>query len=164
MNRIEIPKRTGTHADLLAAAGAADVLNALRPQLTDTGTGFRVEVSHDATINDLDDGPGFKYLKIRSKEAGDTPEGEGHESPPLVPSIVPPSRIFDYSVQNEKYKRQQSAKQAERKANDRELAEAIAEDAPDPEFRSYRILKALQGDSGPNKLVEDFFDIQETNG
>jgi hypothetical protein len=129
----------------------------MKPELRDAGTGFCVDLPRDACIDDLDDGPGFKYLKIRSKKSADSPDSEESDGLGLVPRGIPAARVFDYSVQNEKYKRQQLARQAARKAHDQELDDAIAEDAPDPEFRSYRILNALQGASGPNKVVEEFF-------
>ena len=162
MDRFEVVKRTGTHADVLAAVGAADVLQKLNPKLTDAGNSYDVRF-RDASIYDLDDGAGFKYLKVdvrTSPESSEEDSGEGSESAEkkkpqktkAAPPVIPPEWVFDYSPQNEKYKRQQAAK----KTQDKDIAETMAEDAPDPQFRAYRIVKALQGDSGPNKLIEEF--------
>jgi hypothetical protein len=158
MDRFEVVKRTGTHADVLAAVGAADVLQTLNPQLTDAGNSYDVRF-RDASIDDLDDGPGFKYLKVDARASEEDPEDRSEaadkkkqKKPKSAPPVIPEGWAFDYSPQNDKYKRQQAAK----KTRDKDIAEGMAEDAPDPQFRAYRIVKALQGDSGPNKLIEEF--------
>src|SRR5437879_986938 len=74
MNRFEITKRTGTHADVLAAVGTADVLLTMKPRLKDLGTSFGVCVPRDANIDDLATGPGFKYLKIAVPPSQDNRE------------------------------------------------------------------------------------------
>jgi hypothetical protein len=154
VNSFQIMKRTGTHADVLAAAGAADVLSGLKPRLTDRGNSFEVRLARPAAIDDLAGGPGFKYLKVIARS--DEPDAEDKKKQRSSPDGIPSQLLFDYAAQNEKYKRQQVSKQAARKNRDRDVAESIAEDAPDPEFRSYRILNALQADSGTNKLVEGY--------
>jgi hypothetical protein len=162
MDRFEVVKRTGTHADVLAAVGAADVLQKLNPKLTDVGNTYDVRF-REASIDDLDDGAGFKYLKADARmslegaeeDSEETSEGANKKKPKKpksAPSVIPPEWVFDYSPQNEKYRRQQAAK----KTQDKDIAESMAEDAPDSQFRAYRIVKALQGDSGPNKLIEEF--------
>lgn len=140
MNSISrIEKETGTHADVLAAVGAASLVSTLRPRLLDEGNAFRVVMERDPQMDDVDGGPGFQYLKTKS--------GEG--------AGVPEAFTFDYAAQSEKYKRQQAA----RKERDRQIAQAVEEDQPDPEFRSYRVMNVLQGDSGPNKVVEEFLKL-----
>ena len=148
MIKLELPKVTGTHADVLAIAGAADVMKALKPRFSDTGVGFEIKFSREATLADVDDGPGFRYLKVAAKATTKSAAGKKRAAP--VGGEIPAALVFDYATQSEKNKRLQAAK----KTKDKDVTEMMAEDAPDPEFRSYRIVNVLQGDSGPNKLIE----------
>jgi hypothetical protein len=148
-----VAKRTGTHADVVAAVGAADVLSSLRPRIVDLGNDFEVRLAETAMPETLANaGPGFKFLKASPKDSEDKVEKRKKNSN-KVPAFIPDSAVFDYTLENEKYKRQQAAK----KTRDQDVTEGIQEDTPDPDFRLYRILKTLQAESGTNKLVEEFF-------
>lgn len=153
MNRLNFDKRNGTHADVLVAVGAADLLMHLTPELVDQANRLSVNLSRDAEFADFTDiSPGFRYLD----DAGNSEEGEqaskSNRRTKSRPQQIPQSLVFDYRSENEKYKRQQAA----RKTRDQDIAESRQKDNPDPEFRSYRIARALQADSGLNKFVEEW--------
>lgn len=153
MNRSSFPKRSGNHADVLAAVGAADLLSSLDPVLIDRASAIDVQLKQDITPSDLANAaPGFKYLKAKPTTE-DQEESNVKEKPLKVRSSVPTQHVFDYTIENEKYKRQIAAK----KSKDQTVAQAAQEESADPEFRVYRIAKALQAGSGLNKFVEQFF-------
>jgi hypothetical protein len=59
-------KQTATHADVLAAIGAADVLRHLEPRIVDLGDRFEVHLRRGLLPSDLDAvDPGFSYLERR---------------------------------------------------------------------------------------------------
>src|SRR5215472_8385559 len=63
-------KQTATHADVLAAIGAADVLRHLEPRIVDLGDRFEVHLRRGLLPSDLDAvDPGFSYLERRQKNA-----------------------------------------------------------------------------------------------
>lgn len=160
MNELSFPKRNGNHADVLAAVGAADLLSDMNPALIDAGSEFQVRLARAVQPGDLENvGPGFRYLKGSGALEEDESEGttDGTRKQKKVPGCVPPSHVFDYASENEKYKRQKEAKVSK----DQSATEAAQEDKPDPEFRVYRIAKALQAGSGLNKFVEKFFSLTQ---
>lgn len=157
MTKLAFSKRNGSHADVLAAVGAADLFQELNPILVSRENQFEVELDRAIADSDLDNvGPGFKYLKAKpSAEGGEEPIAK--KTARNVPACIPPSYVFDYIAENDKYKRQMAAKNSK----DRAVMEAVQQDSPDPEFRMYRIAKALQADSGLNKFVEQFFALSQ---
>lgn len=63
MDRYTVFKRTGTHADVLAAIGAADVLRHLEPRLAEFADRFEIQLRRHLLPSDLDAvDPGFSYL------------------------------------------------------------------------------------------------------
>ena len=63
-------KQTATHADVLAAIGAADVLRHLEPRIVDLEDRFEVHLRRGLLPSDLDAvDPGFSYLERRQKNA-----------------------------------------------------------------------------------------------
>ncbi len=70
MNSYTVFKRTGTHADTLAAIGAADVLKQLEPRIVEWEDRFEVQLRRRLLATDLIDvGPGFCYLERPAKPA-----------------------------------------------------------------------------------------------
>jgi len=61
-------KLTGTHADTMAAIGAAGVLRDLGPRIVELEDRFEIRLSRRLRISDLDGvGPGFSYLERPKK-------------------------------------------------------------------------------------------------
>jgi hypothetical protein len=78
MDRYVIFKQTGTHADVLAAIGAADVLRHLEPRIVASEDRFEIQFRRRLLRSDLDAvDPGFSYL-VR---------------PQKTPPSLPPERI-----------------------------------------------------------------------
>lgn len=156
MDELRFPKRNGGHADVLAAVGAADLLSALKPVLVDEGNEFRVKFARAVEPSDLDNvGPGFKFTKAKNSAAEEGAESGKKRGNKKTPDCVPAAYVFDYASENDKYQRQRAAKAS----RDQSALEAAQQDKSDPEFRVYRIAKALQADSGLNKFVERFFEL-----
>jgi hypothetical protein len=156
MTKIGFAKRTGSHADVLAAVGAADLIELQNPTLVGREDRLDVEVDTPITASDFNNvGPGFKYLKVPLPDSDGAAGGarKSKRTPPKVPS----AHVFDYAAENERYKRQTAAKDSK----DAAIIEAVQQDSADPEFRLYRIVKALQAESGLNKFVEQFFALTE---
>jgi hypothetical protein len=69
MDRYIVFKQTGTHADVLAAVGAADVLRNLDPRIVEFEDRFEVQLRKPLQRSDLGAvEPGFSYL-LRTKKA-----------------------------------------------------------------------------------------------
>jgi hypothetical protein len=62
-------KRTGTHADALAAIGAADVLRYLEPRIVECNDRFEIRLRRKLGPSDLEGvDPGFSYLELAGKK------------------------------------------------------------------------------------------------
>src|SRR5262245_16169134 len=78
MNCYTVLKQTSTHADTLAAIGAADMLRHLDPRIVELEDRFEIHWRKPLTPGDLDVvDPGFSYL-----------ERPGRNSPSLVPERI----------------------------------------------------------------------------
>lgn len=162
MNSLSFTKFCGCHADTLAAVGAADLLWKLKPALTDKDICVEVSLMNTPQASDIANcGPGFKYLdaplETRDDEeaAGTGKRKQRRRAKATLPS-VPPAFIFDYRTEEQKYKRQTAAQNSE----DSDVLESAQQDKPDPDFRTYRIVKVLQAESGLNAFIERFFSLQ----
>jgi hypothetical protein len=74
MDRYTVFKQTGTHADVLAAVGAADVLRHLEPRIVEFEDRFEVQLRtplHPSDLTAVD--PGFSYLLRPKKTAPSLP-------------------------------------------------------------------------------------------
>ena len=70
MDRYTIFKHTDTHADVLAAIGAADVLRHIEPRIVEFEDRFEVQFRRRLRPSDLDAvDPGFAYLLRPKKTA-----------------------------------------------------------------------------------------------
>jgi hypothetical protein len=88
MDQYTVFKQTGTHADILAAVGAADVLRHLEPRIVELEDRFEVKLRRGLTPSDLDGvDPGFSYLLRPNKE----------------PPSLPPERICATGADNRMY-------------------------------------------------------------
>jgi hypothetical protein len=74
MDRYRAFKQTATHADVLTAIGAADLLRHLDPRIVDCGDRFEVRLRRTLRRSDLTSvDPGFSYLTRPKKTAPDVP-------------------------------------------------------------------------------------------
>jgi hypothetical protein len=142
MDSFSIPKSTGTHADIFAAIGLADLLSPVttRCSVVDRGMDFCVEVEPAVTQEmcaELEADAGYLFLRPNEKTK--------------VPDIVGRNYI-DYPAEKARAARYNAARIEARKAGT-EMAADIAADAPRPDWRLYQALNALQGDDGTNKVV-----------
>lgn len=139
-----IPKVSGTHADVLAAIGLADLLEAadVRATLLDNGPEFQVTAAKPVTVALLRRAglnPGYEYLLPNENERA------------KIPAIVG-ERYFDYPAEKEKTKRWRDAQKAAKAAGP-EVQELASIQAPDPRYGHYMVLNVLQGDGPLNKSV-----------
>jgi hypothetical protein len=74
MDRYNVFKQTGTHADVLAALGAADVLRSLEPRIVEFEDRFEVQLRRRLLPSDLNAvDPGYSYLLRPNKTAPHLP-------------------------------------------------------------------------------------------
>ncbi len=74
MQTFTVTKRSGTHADVLAAVGAADLLREFEPELTNRSGQFEIQLRRNAAPRALaPSDPGFRYLLRLSKKAPSLP-------------------------------------------------------------------------------------------
>jgi hypothetical protein len=74
MDRYTVFKETGTHADVLASIGAADVLRHLEPRIIEFEDRFEVQLRRHLLPSDLDAvDPGYSYLVRPKKTAPNLP-------------------------------------------------------------------------------------------
>ncbi len=108
MTVFPIPKITGTHADVLAAIGLADLLEAadIRATLSDNQSEFIVSSGSPVTVTQLRRiglNPGYEYLAPNEKEKA------------KVPAVVG-DRFFDYPIEKQKADRWREAQKAAKTA------------------------------------------------
>jgi hypothetical protein len=150
VNSFPIPKKTGTYADVLAAAGLADLLSSIRiaqqtlkSEIIDRGTHF--EVRTDSDIQGLPSSmgcdPGFQYVDVPSKQA------KG------VPSEIPRGLVLDYAAEKERETRYRAALKMRKQRKDSQAAMDAEADRPGEDWYLYKCLNALQGDGATNKAV-----------
>src|SRR5262249_12636370 len=86
MNCYRVSKRTATHADVMAAVGAADVLRHLEPRIVEREDCFEIHFRRGLLPSDLSDvDPGFSFL----------------ERPNAAAPALPPERIFQVRVKGD---------------------------------------------------------------
>jgi len=139
-----VPKATGTHGDILAAVGLADLLRnipRMRPvRVKEVATGFLVEVPRSITPDDIQQlphSPGYAFLKA----------SERVRVPPGVQSV------FDYKVQKDRVDRyRQLATLTRGKVIDAETKARLQELQPPADWRLWQALNILQGDETSNRV------------
>jgi hypothetical protein len=138
-------KTTGTHADVLAAVGLADVLaEALGSDeavtIVDEGPAFLLrlgEAVSDEDVLKLPAGAGYPFLKTK-----EDPPGECKD-------------VVDYSVEKQRVDQWRRQKQDLRKAGkqDSEIDQALKDLAPREDWRHWQVLNTLQGDGATNSIA-----------
>jgi hypothetical protein len=80
MHTFTVSRRTGTHADALAAIGAADLLSEFEPHLTSRGDRFEIRFERAVTPQQLArSDPGFRYLLRPSRKPPKLPSSMVYE-------------------------------------------------------------------------------------
>jgi hypothetical protein len=144
---LRIPKRTGTHADVFAAVGLADLLASIPDSgavgLTEREIDFVVSPSRPLVINDLQripQTPGYPFLKANEK----------------VKVSAGVSNVVDYKAEKAKADRRKlllsSATKRGMKTTDPEIQQLLQEEQLRDDWRLLQVLNALQGDDTANKV------------
>ncbi|HEU4686188.1 MAG TPA: hypothetical protein VFS39_16895 [Nitrospira sp.] len=145
-----IQKRTGTHADVFAAVGLADLLRSAQRsgpvQLINRDIGFEVRlaapITRDALVKGIGQSPGYPFLKANDKVH--------------VPSEV--RDLVDYKAEKAKADRRRelanSKKRGKRKVLDTETQQLIQEEQLRGDWRLLQVLNTLQGDETANRVHE----------
>ncbi len=142
---ISIPKATGTHADVLAAVGLADLLSdpaGRSARIRDSTEGFAViapAVLDEAFFTRLPIGPGYPYLRANLK--ADVPSGI--------------SNSVDYPAERERFNQyRELLKQTKDPTQRRDplLAERLEQHRPRPDWRLLQVLNAMQGHKNSNQV------------
>jgi len=137
-------KSTGTHADVLTAAGLADLLasavGASSVRLVEEGPRFRVELAQPADlVEDLVPAPGYPYLQVKT---------DG--TPVQVHDVVSyPAERQRVDVYNQTRKAIREKKASE---SDPDVAQLLQLNQPRPDWRLLQVLNALQGFNNTNHV------------
>jgi hypothetical protein len=143
MNSFRIWKRTGTHADIFAAMGLADVLASIpaSSRITDAGQFFEISVTQDVdelSVRRIGIDAGYLYLQAKPSDE--------------VPAGVSASQVLNLQAETERAKRFQNGRKEARLAGTAMPEEMLA-DKPRNDWRLYKVLNTLQGDGGTNKAI-----------
>ncbi|MCC7103687.1 MAG: hypothetical protein IT307_00965 [Chloroflexi bacterium] len=154
---IRISRASGTHADVFAAVGLADLLrdaaNDQRVTIKQVGTAFEVCLSRRRALSDLwlRPRPGYRYLIPKSGQA-------------LPPGIAAADAI-DYERYRDQIRRLREQEEELRKAAgqkkeppNQEALEQLRKSWPMPreDWRRFPTLRVLQGHGTANTLAADF--------
>lgn len=137
-----IPKATGTHGDVFAAVGLADLLSnathVRKVQIVQSPAGFEIRAltSQDG-IGQIDQSPGYPFLKTNLKV--------------VVPNGV--TDWVDYKLEKEKSDRRKKLRQGKRqKSLGSEIEELLKQDQARRDWRLLQVLNTLQGDETSNRI------------
>lgn len=150
--QIDLPRDSGTHADVFAAVGLADLLGSAtgdrRLRIVNRGTAFRVKLSRSRRLADLwNVGHTAGYSYLQAKSVG------------VLPAKV--TAAVDYQVYRDRIRvlREQeqelyAAARRDRGRVDPEAIEALRSQWPMPlrEWRRFPALLVLQGHETSNKI------------
>jgi len=136
---LRVARTTGTHGDVLLAAGVADLLQSASDaevRLSDDGTAIFVHVPTEVPAADLPADPGYPFLKTKADQR--------------APAGV---REYDYQELRERAQRfSKSRKHAARGGP--ELAALADEDRPPEVWRHLQVLNTMQGDETTNRVCQ----------
>lgn len=146
---MRIPKSTGTHADIFAAVGLADLLSSLPSskavRLLDRDGEFEIRRTDTAgrmTGELIPQAPGYPFLKANEKVR--------------VPGNA--RDVVDYKAEKAKADRNKQARAAQgkgkRKAVDSETQQLMQQEQLRDDWRLLQVLNTLQGDEISNKIHE----------
>ena len=132
-----IPRTTGTHGDIFAAVGLADLLAGTSDspvRIHEAAMGFEISAT---LVNGILQDPGYPFLKANEKV----------EVPRQVTDFV------DYKAEKAKSDRRKKLAQGKsRKSLGPEIEEMLKLDAPRPDWRLLQVLNTLQGDETSNRV------------
>jgi hypothetical protein len=136
-----IPRATGTHGDVFAAVGLADLLASVADagtvRIMNTGMGFEVTTSEISSFNGLPAVPGYPFLKTNEKTS--VPKGA--------------IEVVDYKIEKAKADRRKKFLQGKtRKSASSEIDQLLEQDKPLPTWRLLQVLNTLQGDETTNRV------------
>jgi hypothetical protein len=140
----DVPRRSGTHGDVLIAAGLADLLSGMvgagAVMIRETAVGFTVSAPGSVDLAQVPQNPGYPFLKVNASAA------------------VPPSAmdVVDYQEERarvDRYRQARSSGQGRRRGRPTpETAQAIQEEAPRADWTLLQVLNSLQGDETSNRV------------
>ncbi len=147
LQAFRILKSTGTHADVFAAVGLADLLASIphtgRITLSDRGADLEVRLLRPLTETDLrriPQTPGYPFLKA-------------NENVTVPAGVIDP---VDYKAEKAKADRRKQVAslkgKGRRKAVDPDTQQLMQQEQPREDWRLLQILNALQGDETSNRV------------
>ena len=132
-----LPRITGTHGDVFAAVGLADLLSDASDapvRIRETGSSFAVTAN---ARDGIPQRPGYPFLKTNEKVK--------------VPKDV--TDFVDYKAEKAKAdRRKKLTQQKSRKSLGPEIEELLKQDEPLPNWRLLQVLNTLQGDETSNRI------------
>jgi len=132
-----LPRITGTHGDVFAAVGLADLLSDASDapvRIRETGSSFAVTAN---ARDGIPQRPGYPFLKTNEKVK--------------VPKDV--TDFVDYKAEKAKADRRKKLTQGKsRKSLGPEIEELLKQDEPLPNWRLLQVLNTLQGDETSNRI------------
>lgn len=147
VQEFRIPKRTGTHADVFAAVGLADLLASVPEagavRIVEQGAAFAVCPARSLTAAEwqrIPQTPGYPFLKANEKVK--------------IPTAV--TDWVDYKAEKAKADRRKqllgATKKKGQKALDAETQQLIQQEQLRDDWRLLQVLNTLQGDETANKV------------
>lgn len=144
---MRIPKSTGTHADVFAAVGLADLLSSLpnsgAVRVVERDADFEIQQFNpggDGNADLIPQAAGYPFLKTNDKV----------KVPPNARDVV------DYKVEKAKADRNKQVRAAQlkgrRKAVDSETQQLMQQEQLREDWRLWQVLNTLQGDEISNKV------------
>jgi hypothetical protein len=137
-----VPKATGTHGDVFAAVGLADLVSnaahVREVQILEGPTGFEIRASNtESGLGRIDQSPGYPFLKTNPKVA--------------IPNGV--TDWVDYKLEKEKAERRKKLTQGKgRKSLGSDIEQLLKQDEPRRDWRLLQVLNTLQGDETSNRI------------
>ncbi len=129
-----IVRATGTHGDIFAAAGLADLLEKAshdgEVRIVDRGYAFEISTPDNLALDQIPSDPGYPYIKTENEDTSQFPN------------------VVDYKAESGKAKRYneyQSSSSKKRKNAGPEIQEQLRQDEPRPDWPLIQALKKLQG-------------------
>jgi hypothetical protein len=140
-----IPRTTGTHGDVFAAVGLADLLSGASDSpvhIREAATGFEISAT---VVNDIPQEPGYPFLKTNEKVK--------------VPTGV--VDFVDYKAEKAKSDRRKKLTAGKsRKSLGPEVEELLKQDRTRPDWRLLQVLNTLQGDETSNRVYAEIIRLK----
>ncbi|MBI2527308.1 MAG: hypothetical protein HYV93_15145 [Candidatus Rokubacteria bacterium] len=156
MGPFRVWKQTGTHGDVFAAAGLADLLKATddRVRIRDLGSDFEVETTRRlerAELHRIPQAPGYPFLKTSEKVS--VPKGA--------------QDVVDYKIEKAKADRRKQAARAQgatrrRTGEDPQARAQMQEGAVREDWRLLQVLNALGGHKTSNSVHRTIVELKRS--